>query len=79
MEVWEGKANVTNAVSVFQFQAGKPALWAADRMLRSTEYLMCGLLSTVLNLKEKSPLDSRMAVRVTSLLSRHLGRTSFFP
>lgn len=40
MEVWEGKADVTNAVSVFQFQVGKAALWAAEQMFRSTDYLM---------------------------------------
>lgn len=75
MEVWEGKADVTNAVSVFQFQVGKAALWAAEQMFRSTDYLMCGLLSTVFYLKEKSPLDSRMTIRVTSMLSRLFGHS----
>lgn len=50
MDIWEGKANVTNAVSVLQFQVGKAALWAAEWMFRSTEYLVCGLLSAALNL-----------------------------
>lgn len=48
-KVWGGKDNVTNAVSVFQFQVGKAALWAAEQMFRSTNYLICGFLSAVLN------------------------------
>ena len=79
MEVWERTANITHVVSAFQFQAGKRALWVAELTLRSSDYPMYGLLSTELNLKEKSHLASRLMIRVASRFSRHLGRTLFFP
>lgn len=50
MDIWEGKANVINAVSVFQYQVGKAAPWAVEWMFRSTDYLMSGLVSAVVNL-----------------------------
>lgn len=79
MEVWDYTANITHIVSAFQCQVGKSALWVAELMLKSPDYLMYGLPSTELNLKEKSPLASRLMIRVSSRFSTHLGRTQFFP
>lgn len=79
MEVWECTANITHAVSAFHCQVGKSALRVAELMLKSTDYLVYGLPSTELTLKEKSPLASRLMIRVSSRFSRHLGRTQFFP
>lgn len=50
IDVWEGRANATNAICMFQFQVGKAALWAAEQMFRIPDHLMCGLFSAEHNL-----------------------------